>query len=407
MNLNFGSFSSMYTFPYNNTGYYNQQQASLFGNINNSIFADNSYASMFGSGSYNQTGSIFGSGQTGNSFFGMLQMLIKIMPMLSFFNSLIGSGDKKIDKKYDEDGNLISKIIDNKNGTKDVIWYNPDGSIKKTALRVENKDGTQTDYLKDADGNNIGTTTWDDDTVIRKDAKGNLISIKEPLLNDSNENIGRLETYYDNDGTIREIVHRTENEDGSKEFKTYSGSGELQRVITRVENEDGSYTDTMVDENGVSLGSTTISDDITIRKGADGNIDYKIENNDDGTQDITWYNEDGEITKTAHRVIEADGTKIDYMKNADGDDIGVTAYKQGKSARYDADGNIMHTSVNNTDGSKTVTWYDDDGNISQTARRVRDDDGNIVDYISNADGEELGYKKYDQNWKLLESTVES
>ncbi len=403
---------------------------------------------------------------------------------------------KNIDKEvFDKDGSLLSKTVTNENGTTVKTHYDKEGNVVYTSTEITLEDGTKEITHKDVNGNSDGSTTIKDGEAKRYDKDGKLLWITKPEKDGQQEVI-----YYNADGSVKEtatrisredgkivdnrkdadgkdlghkvydknmkILHELiKNDDGTETIKTYDNNQNLTKIATRTHNEDGSYTDVVKDTEGKNLYSANVKDGVLKGYDANGNLSWEDKNNEDGTKDITWYNPDGSVRETSHRVLEENGGYTDNFKdasgkdirrerfdknnvkqwevknnddgtndctwynskgelteravrtkNADGTNTDIFKDNEGNTIKkciwdadgykiYDKDGNLVQSGIKTDENSKKITNFNTDGSIKDTINRIFEEDGTITDYCKDTDGSLVSTNKYDKNWRPLEKNI--
>ncbi len=260
------------------------------------------------------------------------------------------------DKKADAIEKHIRWVIsDNNDGTKTVKYINGNNDEVITGIRTTNADGTVTEKQTDLKTNAVKVLTYDTTTNPHWVVKNSKFLDSE----------GRTDLDY------------TENADGTASITTYDDNNTAVYSATRTKNADGTAVDKTTD------GKTSItynqSGKAISTKGYDSEnrVDWEVIPNGDGTEAVTTYDDNNALVATLHRKKNTDGTVTD------------TNFKAGTVTTYDKDWKATNTKgldsqgrpdwevIPNSDGTMSVSYYDDNSAVTSTAVRTVNADGKV------------------------------
>lgn len=329
------------------------------------------------------------------------------------------------------DGSFDYTALRNADGTKIVSYYDATGHLLSRAdLRADGSlisnetdaaDGSKASNTYDAAGHrltNVTVAANGTTTTLTYDTSGHLIKNYVQQAN------GEATTAVYTNGVETLVV--LQHADGTSEFQDYNVTG--ASYTTRIQK---------VGTDGVVYS--------VVRSHADGSLDYTELHNSDGSQVLTYYdahgyktlqattdaegdrttlfyNTAGQLTRNLVEVPHGDVTNTTYtngiktsvvINHADGTNefqayniTGTTYTTQIQKAyandvvfsvvRTHADGSLDYTELNNTDGSRVLTYYDATGHkLVEASTDVAgnhttlsyDVTGNLTrDYVQDTDG---------------------
>jgi predicted DNA-binding WGR domain protein len=138
---------------------------------------------------------------------------------------------------------------------------------------------------------------------------------------------------------------------------------------------------------------------------SEGRVDWELTPNSDGTESVKYFDDKNQVTETAIRTKNTDGTFTENRTDAKTNAVSILVYdKDGKvlsSKALDTENRADWESTYNSDGSETIKYFDDNNQAFTSANRTKNADGTFTENRTDAKTNAVSILVYDKDGKVL------